>query len=75
MEIKKTAEEIRKEIATNEDVANDAFANLQMLIMKAGPRSGEYFTQLVRACNLCSYVCRDRAKLEFELTEALRDGR
>ena len=70
-----TPEEIREQIKINDSACDDAFANLRLLLLKDGPREAEYYRNLVRACNLCSYTCRERAKLEFELMEALRDGR
>lgn len=75
MENQKTAEQIRAEIALNKDAEVEAFANLQAIVPPNGKRDAEYYKRLTTALNLCSYICRERAKLEFELMEALRDGR
>ena len=75
MKNQKTSEQIRAEIALNKDAEFEVFANLQAITQTNGKRDGEYYRHLTTALNLCSYICRERAKLEFELTEALRAGR
>lgn len=78
MDETKRCADICAEIKLADAAIENAFENLRLVQQDAQcghNRDAAYFNKVYVALNVCSYVCRVRAKLEFELDEAERAGR
>ena len=73
METKMNVAQIQGSIKVNEETFKQASATLREILDEPEPRRPYYLERLIASLNLCSDICRNRARLEFELLKAQRE--
>lgn len=74
MEKQMTSVQIRASIKVNEETYKQMSETLREILDEKEPRRPYYLERLIAALNLCSDICKHRAKLEFELQKAIQAG-
>lgn len=70
-----TAEQIRGCIKVSDETFKQAFATLREILDEKEPRRPYYLSRLLNSLNLCSEICRNRTRLEYDLQKAIQAGR
>ena len=74
METKMTSDQIRASIKVNEETYKQASGTLREILDEKEPRRPYYHERLMVSLNLCADICRNRAKLEYDLQKAIQAG-
>lgn len=74
MEKKKTSEQIRATIEVNEETRKQAFSTLREILDEKEPHRPYYLERLITSLNVCSDICKSRARLEYDLQKAIQAG-
>ena len=70
-----TSKQIRACIKLNEETSKQAFATLREILDEKEPRRPYHLERLIVSLNLCSDICKNRAKLEYSLQKAIQSGK
>lgn len=69
-----TAEQIRASIKVNEETFKQASATLRKILDEPEPRRPYHLERMIASLNLCTDIAKHRAKLEYQLQQAVQSG-
>lgn len=69
-----TAEQIRASIKVNEETFKQASTALRKILDEPEPRRPYHLERMIASLNLCTDIAKHRAKLEYQLQQAVQSG-